>query len=202
MQVSPSAADDLDVHAGGLRVVALHSVHAEVVRAVVRVLRVDQGQGDEGSAVLLPGLEHRQPVEASRSVHDVEDRPPGHTPKPHSEGIGDPIPLFPDGSQGGGEEVLRDPGCALDELDRLPAECELHPPGCPEEVRDQRKVGLDALVMRLREDQRGPAGGDDAAVDLGGFEVGVDRHVDLDHIAAVAQQLEEDAEISWRHAPA
>ena len=58
----------LPVHAGGLRVEALHSVDAEVVSARRGVLGVDERQREEGAAVLLPCCEHGQFVEPGRSV--------------------------------------------------------------------------------------------------------------------------------------
>ncbi len=47
----------LPVHAGGLAVVYLHAVHAEVALAGFGVARGDAGEGDEAAAVLRPGLE-------------------------------------------------------------------------------------------------------------------------------------------------
>ena len=47
----------LPVHAGGLAVVDLHAVHAEVALAGFGVARGDAGEGDEAAAVLRPGLE-------------------------------------------------------------------------------------------------------------------------------------------------
>ena len=67
-------------------------------------------------------------------------------------------------------------------------------PGAPrraEQVGDQRE----ARAADVREQQRRPAGGDHAAVDLGGFLVGVDGSGDLDQIAVAAQAVEEGAEI-------
>lgn len=56
MVVETAALLYLPVHAEGLRVMPLDAVHAEIMVAGVRVLCVDQGQGDEVAAVLGPGF--------------------------------------------------------------------------------------------------------------------------------------------------
>ena len=53
----------LPVHAGGLAVVDLHAIHADVALAGARVARVHAGQRDEASAVVRPALEDREKVE-------------------------------------------------------------------------------------------------------------------------------------------
>ncbi len=53
----------LPVHAGGLAVVDLHAVHADVALAGARVAGVDAGQGDEAAAVVGPALEDGKVVE-------------------------------------------------------------------------------------------------------------------------------------------
>ncbi len=47
-----------------------------------------------------------------------------------------------------------------------------------EEVRDHRK----AAVFDAREEDRGPAGGADAAMDFGDFEAGIDFGFDADEL--------------------
>ena len=47
----------LPVHAGGLAVVDLHAVHADVALAGFGIAGDDAGEGDEGAAVLGPGGE-------------------------------------------------------------------------------------------------------------------------------------------------
>ena len=53
----------LPVHAGGLAVVDLHAVHADVAPAGAGVSGVDAGQGDEAAAVVGPALEDGEGVE-------------------------------------------------------------------------------------------------------------------------------------------
>ena len=52
-----------------------------------------------------------------------------------------------------------------------------------------------ARAAHVGEEQRRPAGGDHAAVDLGGFEMRVDRRLDRDEVAIGAQPIQEGAEI-------
>ena len=53
----------LPVHAGGLSVVNLHAVHADVALARARVAGDDAGEGDEAAAVMRPALEDGKVVE-------------------------------------------------------------------------------------------------------------------------------------------
>src|SRR6202035_2247163 len=76
VEASPLA--DLPVHAGRARAVDLHAIDAEVVPLALRVLGVDERQGEEGAAVLRPGGEDGEAVEANfRGIagRHLEDRP-------------------------------------------------------------------------------------------------------------------------------
>ncbi len=68
----------LPVHAGRLRVEALHAVHAEVVLARRGVLGVDERQREERPAVLLPRRQHGQFVEPRRPFDDFGDGRAAH----------------------------------------------------------------------------------------------------------------------------
>jgi hypothetical protein len=60
----------LPVHAGGLAVVDLHAVHADVALAGARVAGDDAGQGDEAAAVVGPALEDGELVEVEVVAED------------------------------------------------------------------------------------------------------------------------------------
>ena len=81
---------------------------------------------------------------------------------------------------------------ALDERERPRAERELGAPRGAEQVGDERKV----RALHVGEQQRRPAGGDHAAMDLGGFEVRIDRRADLDEIPIAAELIEERSQIA------
>ena len=53
----------LPVHAGGLAVVDLHAVHADVAPAVAGIARVHARQGDEPAPVMRPALEDGEDIE-------------------------------------------------------------------------------------------------------------------------------------------
>ena len=60
----------LPVHAGGLAVVDLHAIHADVALAGAGVAGVDAGQGDEAAAVVGPALEDGEVVEVEVVAED------------------------------------------------------------------------------------------------------------------------------------
>jgi hypothetical protein len=60
----------LPVHRGRPSVVDLHAVSADVAHARLRVARNHERERDEGPAILGPGLEHRQLVEAAVGLDD------------------------------------------------------------------------------------------------------------------------------------
>ena len=61
----------LPVHAGGLPVVNLHTVHADVAFAAPRVPRNDARQGDESAAVERPALQHGKVEHAEHSPRRI-----------------------------------------------------------------------------------------------------------------------------------
>ena len=80
---------------------------------------------------------------------------------------------------------------ALDEPLRPRAEGELGPAGGAEEVGGERQV----RAADLREQQRGAAGGDDAAVDLGRLEAGIHLGLDDGEVAVAPELVEEAAQV-------
>ena len=83
----------------------------------------------------------------------------------------------------------------LDQPQRPLAERQLGAAGGAEQIGDERKVG----AGDVGEEQRRTAGGDDAAMDLRGLEIGIDRRGDLDEVVVAAQPIEKRAEIG-KHA--
>ena len=78
------------------------------------------------------------------------------------------------------------------------AERELGAARGAEQVGDERKV----RALDVGEQQRRPAGGDHAAMNLGGFEIRIDRRGDLDEIAVAAQLIEERSQVGEHRLPA
>src|SRR5437660_766843 len=65
---------NLKVHSCCMRVVKLHTIHAQIVFARSRVLCVNERECEERSAVLLPCRQHGKFTEPRRFVHDLRDR--------------------------------------------------------------------------------------------------------------------------------
>src|SRR5262252_4568211 len=54
---------NLPVQAGGIGIVDLHAIDAEIVFPCLRMLGINQWQGDKRATILLPGGQHRKFVE-------------------------------------------------------------------------------------------------------------------------------------------
>ena len=65
---------DLPVDAGAGVVIALDTVHAQVMTPSVRMFGVDQGQGDKGAAIGMPGGEQGQLGQAGGLLQILQDR--------------------------------------------------------------------------------------------------------------------------------
>ena len=195
--VEPAPFLDLPVHAEGVRIVPLDAVDAEVVLAAVRVLGVDERQGDEVAAVLGPGLDQGQAAKVGGGLPALENRTAADGAQPQAH----PFPRQPAVAP---EPARRQRGELVRHLDQLSqkalrprSERQVDPAGCPEQVGDRGEVGpFDAL-----EQQRRSARGDDAAVDLGQFEIGVDRGFDPRQLPLFFKQLEEGSKVVHERRP-
>ena len=134
--VEAAALADLPVHAGRARVVNLQAVHAEVGRALaLGVLGVDEGQGDEGAAVLAPAGQDGKPVEPHVARHDLGDRSRAHPPaqadpQQRQEGVA----RAPQLADARGQELLGQGHQPAHERQRSSPESHLRAPGRAEEV--------------------------------------------------------------------
>ena len=132
--VEPAALADLPVHAGGVRAVDLHAVEAEVVPLALRVLGVDQGQGQERPAVLGPARDDRKLLQAHVPRHDLADgagRPPRRA---DAQELADEVALLPHHPEVRRGGPLRELGHPADELEGPAAKGLLHAPAGAEEV--------------------------------------------------------------------
>ena len=80
---------------GGLSVVNLHAINAEVVFLSERIFGVDQRQRDEGPAVFLPRREHGQFIQASRPIDDFRYRPARNSSRAEFEKVAHQRTMFP-----------------------------------------------------------------------------------------------------------
>jgi hypothetical protein len=190
--VEAAALADLPVHAGGRRPVHLQAVHAEVVAEAVGVLGVDQRQGDEGAAVLGPGGQHRQAVEADVAAHHLGDRPAAPPPpRADRQRRAGEIARPPQLPRRRRQQRLRRLDQAADQAQRPIAERQLGAPRGAEEVGGQREIG----ALGVGEQQRRPAARDHPPVDLRRLEPWIDRRLDDGQVAIAAQAVEEGAEV-------
>ncbi|OQC34248.1 MAG: hypothetical protein BWX64_02801 [Acidobacteria bacterium ADurb.Bin051] len=189
MEAAPLA--DLPVHAGETGAVDLHPVDPEVVPLTVRVLGVDERQGEEGSAILRPAGEGRKAVERHVVGHDLRHRPPPSAAETDPAGLPQQIPGPPE-LRGGGREERRDElGETPHEGERPAPEGELGPAGGAEEVRGERQLA----ALDVREEERRTARGDHPPVDLRDLQPGVGRGRHLHEIAIAAEAIEEGAQV-------
>src|SRR5262249_9726182 len=72
--MKPAALLDLPVQPGGMRVVDLHSINAEVVFFSLGMFGVDERQSDEWTAIFLPRGQDRQLIKTRRSIDNLCDR--------------------------------------------------------------------------------------------------------------------------------
>ena len=80
---------------------------------------------------------------------------------------------------------------AANELQWTSPEGQLRPARGPEQIRCERK----GRPGYIREEQRRPTGRDDAAVDLGGLEVRIDRRLHNREVAVTPQPVDERTQI-------
>ena len=82
----------------------------------------------------------------------------------------------------------------FDQLEWSRTERELGAAGAAEQIRRQPE----RRASDVREQQRRSARGDDATVDLGDLEIGVDRRIHRDDGRVTAEEVDEGAEV-WKH---
>ena len=147
------------------------------------MLRVDERQRDERPAVLRPGRHRREPIEPDVAGDDFGDRPARAALQADLQQLEADVARAPDLGRRRRQQRLGQVHEPLDQPKRPLAEGELGAARRAEQVRDERKV----RARDVAEDQRRPAGGDHAAMDLGGFEIRIDRRVDLDDVVVAAK---------------
>ena len=158
----------------------------------LRVLGVDEGQGQERAAVLRPARDHGQLLEADVARHDLAPPgPDGRRDVPTRRSWRTKSRSCHSIRRSGGVAALRELGHAADELEGPAAEGLLDARAGAEEVGDQREAG----PGHVGEEQRGPAGGDHPAVDLGHLQPRVDGHGDGDEVAVAPELVQVRAQV-------
>ena len=194
-QVGAAVLVDLPVHERRAPVDLLHPVHADVAHAGLPVLRDHRRERDERGRVERPAALDREQRRGSR-------RRPSSTISwqaafETSFGIESAIDLsLPSErtlstSPCGGCSSRISPSFVGEVVELLDAEGHAHALLGPELVDQER----DARALRVLEQERRPAGLDDAVDDLGDLEVGVDLGRDADELALLLEERDPLAEV-------
>ena len=188
---------DLPVQAGRGRVVLLQPVHADVAPARARILREDRRQRDERA--------RRRPASRSGSAagrgRAARARPPGRARSSTVFGarVGERLELAERAhlvAEALRRLQLEHRGDLLAELvEPLDAEREAHAALRAELVDQQRQ----RRAAHVAEQQRGPAGLDDAVGDLADLEVRIDLGRDLDQLPLAPEQVDPLAQVVADH---
>ena len=78
---------NLPVQSGGVRIVNVHAINAEVVFLRHRMFGIDQRQRNKRPAVFLPGSQDRQFVKTHLLLNHFRDRRARHFARPEPEKI-------------------------------------------------------------------------------------------------------------------
>ena len=159
--------------------------------AGIRVLGIDQRQGDEVPAVFGPSFEQGDAREIGRRLHALADGALADGLQPDLQRSGNQVFVRPELAQRERRQVLGQLHELRDKLLRPRAKGQIDAPGRAKEVGDAGKVrAFDASK------EQGRAGrGQDAAMDLGDFELRGNRGVHGDELAFAAQEVEELAQV-------
>jgi hypothetical protein len=190
----------LPVHAGGLAVVDLHPIHADVALAGARVAGDDAGEGDEAAAVVGPALEDGKVVEVE--VVAANDFLAGGVFG--ADGFGEGAGEFAELREHfelveeafGGFEVEQAGDAVGDVVEIINAESQGHAPLAAELVDEDLVAGMALYVF---EEERGAAGFGDAVGDLGDFQLRGDLLADALQFAVLFEGFDPVAQIVVGH---
>jgi hypothetical protein len=174
--------------------VDVEAVHPEVRPPVVRMPGENQRKRDERPAVFGPGRQHRQPVQVHVGREHIENR--ARCARLHADRQRFPceIARAPELPERRRHQRFRELHEALDQPLRPRAERHLGAARGPEQVRHQRE----ARSLHAREQQRGPARGDHAPVNLGHLESCGHGGIDDHEIAVAPKLIDEVAQVRER----
>ena len=196
-KIRPAVLVHLPVHERRAAVDHLHPVHADVARARVRILRDDRRERDERRWIARPAALDREAAEVDvvALVEDLLARRLRDGLRPR---VGDRLQLqqalhlLAQPLRRLHVEDVAELGGRVVEL--LDAEREAHAPLGAELVDEERVL----RALRVLEQQRRPAGLDDAIDDLGDLEVGVGLDWDAAKLALALEERDPLAEVAGR----
>ena len=170
----------------------LHAVDAQVVSCAVRILRVDQRQGQKWAAIVRPGGDHRELSKIRLAGHDLRHRSAPHPPQPQAKGSLQQASRSPQRAEPQGGRGPRQLRCTARELERAAPESDLRPPPGSEKIGHQRE----RAAFYAPEQQGGPPRGNHPSVNLGNLEAWVDRRLDHSEVAVALESPEEGPKVA------
>ncbi len=157
--------------------------------------RVDERQRDERTAVLGPARQRRQAIEPDIGRDAIDDRSALNPPRADLEQLGADVARVPDLARRRRQQRLGQLDEPANQSQRPIAERHLGAARRAKQVRDEPEVG----ALDVGEQERGTARRDHAAMNLRGFEVGIDLRFDRDKVVVTAKLVEKRAQIRKRH---
>ena len=155
--------------------------------AGVGMLGIDQGESDEVTAVLGPGLKQGDTGEPGRRLCAFGDGTALDTLHTDAERLGDQVAVLPQPTGRHRGQILGNLYELLDELLRAQPKGQVDPSGRAKEIGDTGEIG----TLDVGKKQSRPAGSDHAAVDFGDLEIGIDGGFDGDEFPFAAKEIEE-----------
>ena len=148
--------------------------------------RVDERQRDERTAVLGPARQCRQAIEAHVGRDVLGDRTALHASRADLQQLETDVARAPQLGRCRRQQRLGQLHDAANQPERPLAERQLRASSGAEQVRDEAEAGSGDVG----EEQRRAAGGDDASMDLGGFEMAIDGRVHRDDVAVTLEEAD------------
>src|ERR1051325_5860386 len=190
--MKPSTLLNLPVQTRRSRVINLHAVDAQIVFLRRWVFGVHQRQGDERPAVFVPRRQHWKLIQTRFKIDNLSHRPTRNCARAQLQKIANQRTMPPKLPAIGWQQRLSNTHQFLDKLLRFRSKGKLDSFGRAE------KVGYNGKLASLHalEKQRRSVLLDDAAMNLGHFQAGIDFSFDGNKIVFAAQEIEEGTKIS------
>ena len=163
----------------------LQPVHPEIVTASIGVGCVDERQRDERSPILVPTGQRGEPIEANLRGHTIDDGALRHPASSDLDQVQCDVARTPQRRRARRQQGFGKLDGAPHQSQRPLAEGPFRATRGAEQIRDQTEIGLGDVV----EKQRRSPGGDDAAVNLRRFQMGIDLASTRDEVVVTAKLI-------------
>ena len=191
MVMKPYASMNLEVHPDSAVVVNLVTIHAEVGPSGGRMLRVNQRERDERTAVLGPTLNLWKRPQARRVRDSLDHGSGGACFCPALQSTTGQITKAPEPRQSRRQQHLGCRGNPAEKTDRILSKREVDAAAGTEKVRRYRKLG----ARDSGKQQRRSLANDRTPLNLGQIQMRIDRLVDDMKFSFATQCLQKTSEI-------